>query len=67
MAEREKEMLMSLVCGIQKNVTDEIIHKAELETQMWNTNVQISWEEGVVGRIKILGSTYIHIMNKIYY
>ena len=49
MAEREKEMLMSLVCGIQKNVTDEIIHKAELETQMWNTNVQISWEEGVVG------------------
>ena len=33
--------MTSLICGIQKNDTDELICKAEIDTQMQGTNVWI--------------------------
>ena len=42
--EKNKYCVISLKYGIQKNGTDELICKAEIESQMWRTNFVI--EEG---------------------
>ena len=48
--EKNKYHILTHVCGIQKNGTDELVCKAEIETQMQRTNI---WtprgESGVVG------------------
>ena len=41
--EKNKYRIISLTCGIQKNDTDELTCKAEIETQMWRTDV---WTPG---------------------
>ena len=38
-SEREKYDILTLICGIQKNGIDNLICKAEIETQMQRTNV----------------------------
>ena len=37
--EKNKYHILTNVCGIQKNGTDEQVCKAEIETQMYRTNV----------------------------
>ena len=44
--EKNKYCIISLICGIQKNDTDELICKTEIETQMQRTNIQIPSGEG---------------------
>ena len=48
--EKNKYHIISFICGIQKNYTDELICKAEKKTQTQRTNVQIprgkgEWDE----------------------
>ena len=46
MSQKEKnKCLISLIYGLQKNDTDELICKAEIETQTQRTDVQIAGEE----------------------
>ena len=54
--QKEKNKYIILrICGIQKNSTDELICKAEIETQMWRTNMDtkdgsgggMNWEAGI--------------------
>ena len=47
--EKNKYHILLHICGIQKNGTDELICKAEIETQMQRTNVWTPREEGRVG------------------
>ena len=44
--EKNKYCIISLICGIQKNGIDELIYKAETESQMQETNLWILREEG---------------------
>ena len=46
--------MISLICGIYKNVTSELIYKTEIESQMLKTNLGlprgeggINWEIGI--------------------
>ena len=48
--EKNKYRLLMYICGIQKNGIDDLICKAEIETQMQRTNVWIprgkwGWDE----------------------
>ena len=47
--EKDKYRITSLICGIQKNDTDELICKAEIESQMQKTNLWLprdgGWDE----------------------
>ena len=45
--EKNKYRIISLICGIQKNGTDKLICKAEIETEMQTTNLWIprGWDE----------------------
>ena len=43
--EKNKYRALMHICGIQKNGTDEPICKAEIETQIWRTNVWTSQSE----------------------
>ena len=45
-SQKNKYHIISLICGIQKNGTDELICKAEIKTQMQRTNVWIPRGEG---------------------
>ena len=45
-SEREKIYILTHICGIQKNDTDDLIGKREIETQMQRMNVQTPKEEG---------------------
>ena len=53
--EKDKYHIISLICGIYKNGTDELVCRAETETQMQRTNI---WtprgESGVVGMVEEL-------------
>ena len=40
--EKNKYDILTHICGIQKNGTDELISKAEIETQTQRTNVWIT-------------------------
>ena len=51
--EKDKYHIISLICGIQKNSTDELICKAEIEAQMQKTNIWSPRREG--GRWDELG------------
>ena len=44
--EKDKYRIISLLCGIQKNGTDEFICKAEIELQMQKTNLWLPRGEG---------------------
>ena len=50
--EKGKYHMISLICGIQKNGTNELIYKTEIESQMQKTNL---WLPGgkVKGRDKL--------------
>ena len=49
-SQKEKnKYIISLICGIQKNDTDELIHKAETETHRQRADVQILGGEERVG------------------
>ena len=37
--EKNKYCILTYICGIQKNGTDELVCKAEIETQMQRTNI----------------------------
>ena len=39
--ERKTNIIISLICGIWKNGTDELIYRTEIETQMQRTNLWI--------------------------
>ena len=43
---KHKYCIISLVCGIQKNSRDELICKAEVESQMKRTNLWLPRGEG---------------------
>ena len=59
--EKYEYHIISLICGIEKNNTDELISKAETESQMYRTNLWLpSGGMGEMGRIGRLGLTYIH-------
>ena len=56
--ETEKYHMTSLICGILKNGTNELIYKTEIESQMQKTNLwlprgesrdggEINWETGI--------------------
>ena len=59
--EKNKYCIFTHICGIQKNRTDEPVCQAEIETQMWRTNVwtprgesgggggggEMNWETGI--------------------
>ena len=45
--EKDKYLKISLICEIQKNDTDELICKAEIESQMQKTNLRLPREAGV--------------------
>ena len=44
--EENKYCIISLICGIQKNGRDELTFKAEIDSQMYRTNIWIPREEG---------------------
>ena len=44
--EKNKYHILMHICGIQKNGTDELVCKAEIETQMQRTNVWTPRREG---------------------
>ena len=44
--EKNKYCIILLICGIQKNDTDELIWKAEIETQMQRKDLQIPRQGG---------------------
>ena len=44
--EKNKYHILTYICGIQKNGTDEPICKAEIETQTQRTNIWTPREEG---------------------
>ena len=47
-SQKEKnKYIISLICGIQKNGTDELIGKAEIESQMQRTNMVTKAGRGV--------------------
>ena len=50
-------MMISLICGILKNGTNEFIYKTEIESQMWKTNL---WLEGGSKEKDKLGLTQTH-------
>ena len=59
--EKDKYHIISLICGIEKNSTDELISKAEIESQMQIMNLWLpSGRMGEMGRIGRLGLTDIH-------
>ena len=43
--EKNKYRILTHICGIQKNGTDESVCRAEIETQMQRTNVWTPWGE----------------------
>ena len=47
--EKDKYHMLSLICGVSKDVTDEIIYKTETESLTLETNVwyQVGKEEGI--------------------
>ena len=45
--EKNKHCIILLICEIQKNDTDELICKAEIESQMQKTNLRLPREAGV--------------------
>ena len=47
--EKYKYHIILLMSVIQKNNTDKLICKAEIEIQTWKTNIQIPRGEGMVG------------------
>ena len=47
--EKNKYHILTYICGIQKNGTDEPICKAEIETQTQRTNIWTPREEGEGG------------------
>ena len=59
-------ILTYTVCGIQKNSTDDLIRKAEIETQTWRTNICISREE-VAGWNKLMGRLGLMYIHYLYY
>ena len=59
--DRNKYCILTHICGIWKNYIDDLICKAETESQMWRTDVWIPrGEEGEVGGIGRLGLTHTH-------
>ena len=44
--EKDKYRIISLICGIQKNDKDELIFKAEIESQIQKTNLWLSVGQG---------------------
>ena len=36
---QKSKYIISLICGIDKNCTKEIIDETEIESQMWKTNI----------------------------
>ena len=44
--DKNKQRMLIDICGIQKNCTDGLIYKAEIETQVQRTDVQIPMGEG---------------------
>ena len=58
--DKNKSRIISLICGIKKNDTEEPTWKAEIETQMYRTDVFIPREEGRVGWAGRLGLTYMY-------
>ena len=47
--EKDKYRIILLICGIQKNGTGELICKAEIESQMQKTNLQLPRGKGWAG------------------
>ena len=47
--EKDKDCILMHVCGIWKNGKGGLICKAEIEKQMWKTNLWIASGEGGVG------------------
>ena len=58
--EKDKYHRILLICGIQKDGTDEPVCKAEIEIQMQRTNVWTPRGDGAGGMNWELGLTYIH-------
>ena len=57
--EKNKYHILTCICGIWKNDLDDLIYKAEIETQTWRTNVWIPrWGRGG-GMNWEIGLTYI--------
>ena len=48
--EKNKYHIISLICGIEKNDTDELICKAEIEAQTQKTNLWLPKGKGGMGR-----------------
>ena len=48
--QKDKYHMISLICGIEKNGTNELIYKTETESQMQKTNL---WLPGDGGRDKL--------------
>ena len=61
--EKNKYHIMLLICGIQKNGTDELICKAEIETQVQRTNL---WTPRGAGWWNELGYWDLHIYTIMY-
>ena len=49
---KHKHCIISLICGIQKNSRDELICKAEVESQMKRTNLWLPTGEGGWGEFR---------------
>ena len=60
--EKDKHHLILLKCGIQKNGRDELMCKAEIESQMQKTNLWLPRGKGRGGMNWRLGLTYTHFL-----
>ena len=47
--EKDKYCIISHICGIQKNATDELICEEEIESQMQKTNLRLPTGDGGMG------------------
>ena len=47
--EKDKHCIISHICGIQKNATDELICEEEIESQMQKTNLWLPMGDGGMG------------------
>ena len=62
-SDKEKHHMLSLVCGILKNDTNELIYKTEIDSQISKTNLWLAkgkWGGGKTGSLG-LTNTYYYI------
>ena len=57
-SEKDKYHMISLICGILKNDTNELIYKTEIDSQLKKTNLWLPKGEGGEGNLGLIDRDY---------